>query len=169
MSIIERNFHKPAHKMPTAPKPVLEVFQVPVFRVHHTKLEAYVKKVFGFEYDLLLGAGVTEGQCLEIDVDGKLPGGEWERRANELRLGTRTKSLVLILAVLAHDRYIQPGKYIIPTYKLPDPTTVYTELLRRTEDPAHPDCVKFKNTHKGDKVFQQRARVLDERVLEFKK
>lgn len=168
MSIINRESVKPPRRMPNNPKPVLQVTAVPVFRVHHTKLEAYVKTVFGFEFDFLMAAGITEGQCVELDVTGDLPSTEWERRANDLRDGRRTKAVVLIMAVLCNDGYIKPGRYTISTHPLADPTTVYTHLLQQTENPDDPKCVEYRASQKGNRVFHERAAILDARVREAK-
>lgn len=168
MSIINRDTVRKPHRMPTNPKPVLEVAQLPVFRVHHTKLEAYVEQVFGFEFDFLLAAGVTEGQCVDVDVTGALPSSEWERRAADLRAGRRTKAVVLILAVLCKDGYIKPGRYTISTHPLPDPTAIYTQLLYQTQDPDSAACRQFRERHRGDETFVQRAAILDTRVREIK-
>jgi len=168
--MIRREFKaKPPWRMPTNPKPVLEAFQCPIFRVHHTKLAAYIQQVFGFEFDFLIAMGVTEGQCVELAVDGKIPDGPWTQKAADLRIGRRSKSVQLILGVLAHDGYIQAGKYIISTHPLPDPTQIYTHLLERTANPDDVECVAFRQKHRGDKVFSERAAILDERVREFLK
>lgn len=108
---------KPPRKMPTNPKPTLEMLQMPVFRVHRNALESYITKVFGFEFDFCLAAGVTEGMCVEYAVDGVLPSVEWERRAGELRSGRRTREVRLILNTLAHDRYIPKGHYTVSTHR----------------------------------------------------
>lgn len=152
---------KPPRTMPTNPKPVLKVTQLPVFRVHYTVLEDYIRQVFGFEYDLLLASGITEGQCLDCDIKGELGSLALEQRAADLRLGNRTKSIILILTVLAHDGYIPVGRYIISTHPLPAPITVYTDLLHKTQDPQSPECQKFRKQHKQDKEFQRRANLLN--------
>ncbi len=170
MSIINREpARKPIRRMPTDPKPVLEVSQVPVFRVHFTKLEAYIQKVFGFEFDFLMAAGISEGPCVEFDVGVTIPTGAWERRANELREGRRTKATALILAVLCHDGYIKAGKYMIGTNPLPDATKLYTQLLTKFANPDAPECRIFRDKFKGDKTFIERAVILDAKVREYMK
>ena len=169
--MLDQNRPRPAKAprvMPNNPKPVLDVYRVPVFRVHQTKLEAYIHKVFGFEFDLLIAAGITEGQCIELEVNGNMPSTEWERRASDLRCGQRTKSVVLIMAVLCKDGYIPAGKYTISTHPLPDPTTVYTHLLQKTGNPQSDECVKYRKQHQNDNVFRERAAILDQRFKEAK-
>lgn len=159
---------KQPHKMPTDPKPSLEIFRFPFYRVHHKALEAYVQTVFGFEFDFLFAAGVTEGVGVEYTVDGRLDTIAWERRAAELRRGQRTRDVTLILNVLAHDGYIPRGKYTISTEKLPDPTNEYRAMLQRTGDPQAPECLRFKQRHKADQVFVGRAAILDKAFVEAK-
>jgi hypothetical protein len=152
--------------MPLNPKPSLELRHLPVFQVHYTKLEAFIKKVFGFDYDFLFAAGVTEGMGVEYRVTGKLPGDAWVRKAEELRRGRRSKEIILILAVLAHDGFIPAGQYLIITRKLPVPIDVYTDLINQTKNPQAPECLAFKAKHKGDVVFQKRASILDTFMME---
>lgn len=167
MSIINRPTPAKKHRpMPTNPKPVLEVIQVPVYRVHHTKLEAYIEQVFGFEFDFLMAVGITEGQCVEYTVTGDIPTTEWLRRADELRSGRRSRSATLILAVLCHDGYIRQGHYTVITHPLPDPTVAYTHLLYKTLDPDAPECQAFRERNRGNATFVQRAAILDAKVRE---
>ncbi|NUQ66544.1 MAG: hypothetical protein HUU20_29125, partial [Pirellulales bacterium] len=54
---MQRHFHRepPPVKTPTAgPRPVLEMTQLPIFRVHYRRLEEYVAKVYRMEgFDFL--------------------------------------------------------------------------------------------------------------------
>lgn len=115
--LIERDTaRKPKRKMPTGEnKPTLTVQQVPVFRVEYKEFERFVKAVFGFEFDFLFAAGLTNKTGAEYVVTGTLPTPAWEQKAAELRAGRRSRSVPLILAVLAHDQYIPIGRYIILT------------------------------------------------------
>lgn len=115
--LIERDTsRKPKRKMPTGEnKPKLAVQQVPVFRVDYKEFERFIQAVFGFEFDFLFAAGVTNKTGLEYNVTGSLPTPAWEQKAAELRQGRRTRSVPLLLAVLAHDQYIPNGRYTILT------------------------------------------------------
>ncbi len=115
--LIEREpTRKPKRKMPTGEnKPKLAMQQVPVFRVHYTDLEKFIHAVFGFEFDFLFAAGVTEKTGVEYIVTGSLPTPAWEQKATELRHGRRSRSVPLILAVLAHDQYMPIGRYTVLT------------------------------------------------------
>lgn len=153
---------KPQHRMPDANKPVLAMSRVPVFRVHYQVLEQYIQRVFGFEFDFLMATGAIEGVCPEYQVNGQLPSTEWQRRANELRGGRRTRDVMLILNTLACDKYIPTGKYTISTHALPDPVVLYKNLLEQTRDPQSAACSEFKQRYKDDSTFQQRAAVIDQ-------
>lgn len=156
---------KPVHKMPTDPKPVLEMKQLPVFRVHRSNLEKYVKTVFGFDYDFLHAAGVTEGIGVEYNVDGELPSPAYERQAADLRLGRRTRDPALILNVLARDGYIPKGRYTVATTALPVPIQAYRVALAMTGDPNSKACLDLKAKHRNDKNFVAQAKALDDAVL----
>lgn len=153
--------YKAPRKMPTNPKPVLEIYRVPVFRIHYKKFEAFVEKVFGFEFDFLVAVGITEGQCVEYRVEGKLPTTQYEQRAHDLRTGRKTKDVNLIMAVLAKDGYIPVGHYTVSTHPLPNDIVTYTDLVQRTHDTKSPECLAFKAARKGDAQFTQRAETLD--------
>lgn len=138
----------------------LQVRQLPFYRVHYLTLNAYVQSVFGFEFDFLFAAGVTENTLVDFEVSGLMLSDAWERKANDLRQCKRTKDTALILNVLAHDGYIQPGRYTISTRTLPDPTDVYRSLLQKTGNPLSPECMAFREKHKDNKVFMERATIL---------
>jgi hypothetical protein len=152
---------KPVRKMPDNPKPKLKLTTLAVFRVHHLDLESYIQTVFGFEFDFQIATGAGVGICPEYLVTGSLSTSEWQRRAQELRNGRRTRDVVLILNTLAHDGYIPKGRYTVNTKPLPPPITVYTELLQRTRDPQSAECVQMKADFAADPVFTERAATLD--------
>lgn len=165
---MNRSKPKPPHRMPIDPKPTLELFRLPYYRVHYKALEAYVKTVFGFDFDFLFAASTSQGIAVDYTVNGQLDSIAWERRAGDLRRGQRTRDVVLILNVLAHDGYIPRGQYTISTRKLPDPTNEYRALLQRIGDPQAPECIRFKQQHKSDKTFVGRAAILDKTFAEAK-
>jgi len=168
--LIDRDFTpkpKPARQMPTDPKPVLEMVRLPVFRVHYLALNAFVEKVFGFEFDFMEVAGVTPNCGVDYRVQAVSGGFGWDRRASDLRRGKRSKDMGLIFDVLALDGYIPAGMYTVSTKLLPEPTAIYTAMLQGGRRPLDPECVAFKEKHKGDKVFTERAKVLDQAVLDF--
>lgn len=138
----------------------LQVRQLPFYRVHYRHLEEFVQAVFGYEFDYLFAAGVSEGVAVDYEVHGTMPTDAWERKAIDLRQCKRTKDTNLILNVLAHDGYIQPGRYTISTHKMPDPTQVYRNLLMKTGSPLAPECVTFREKYKDDKVFAERVAIL---------
>lgn len=129
---------------PNKNKATLDIYRVPVFRIHYQKLEAFIQQEYGFEFDFLLLSGVTEGICPEYAVTGKLDTVDWQRRAQDLRAGKRTRSTLLILNTLAHDGRIPRGHYTVSTHEQQTPADRYREILRRTGDTTHPDCVGFK-------------------------
>ncbi len=113
--LIQRDWPEKRHQMPKDPKPKLKALIVPVFRVRYRDLEAYIKQVFGFNFDLLFSTGSVNGLCLEYQLSGKSPQ-VTSRQANDLRCGQRSRNLPLILEVLVADGYIPAGKYIIDTH-----------------------------------------------------
>ena len=150
------------HKMPRDPKPVLPVRALPVFRVHFEDLEAYIKLVFGFDFEYLESTGTVAGQVAEYAVSGELPSVEWQRKADQVRAGRRTRELRVILAVLAADGYIAKGQYIVSTHRRPTPIEVYTHALQQTRSVDSDLCQQVKAKFAGDPVFMQRAKVLDD-------
>jgi len=114
--MIDRRARKPARKMPTGEnQPKLRMQAVPKFRVHCKDLDQFIQAVFGFEFDFLFAAGVTNNTGVEYTVTGELPTNSWLEKAEELRQGRRSRNVSLILAVLAHDKYIPFGYYTIIT------------------------------------------------------
>lgn len=149
------------------PKPVLEMERVPHFRVFYGTLERYIETVFRLkDFDFFIATGCKPGECPEYVVDGKLPSVTWVQRANELRTGKRTRSIPLILAVLAADKYIPTGLYVINTHMPPDPVGVYTLILEQTRNPLHPDAIAYKEKHRGNETFMTRAAILEQTLLE---
>jgi hypothetical protein len=157
---------KPVWRMPTDPKPVLKASLIPVFRVHYEDVEAYIKLVFGFEYDLLMATGCKGGAIPEFHVTGHLENDAHRRQAMSLRNGQRVKSLALILNVLAADEYIRRGKYIVDTRGKPEPTQAYRNLLEAGFAPDSRECMAFKTEHGQNMTFMERAVILDAAALE---
>jgi hypothetical protein len=62
-----RHFHRermPAKTPAAGPKPVLEMVQLPIFRVHYRRLEEYLAQVYRMEgFDFLLASGAALGWC----------------------------------------------------------------------------------------------------------
>ncbi len=135
-----------------ANKPVLELFRVPVFRVHYKTLETYIENVFGFEFDFLMAAGVVEGLGVDYQITGKFSSMTWENKADLLRRGQRNRNVALILNTLACDGFIPKGQYTISTHPLPDPIDVYKTLLERTRSPLNPACIQFFEAQKDPGV-----------------
>ena len=88
------------------------------------------------------------------------------KQVRDLRLGQRTRNLVLIINLLVADGYIPAGKYIIDTHKRPDPTNVYHDLLLQTRDPLAVECLRFKEEHKGDLQLMDRVKLMDQAAVE---
>jgi hypothetical protein len=111
---MQRHFHReqPPTKTPAAgPKPILEMVQLPIFRVHYRRLEEYLAKVYRMEgFDFLLASGAAPGLVPEYGVNAALPPSEdaW-RRADAIRAGRRTRDVPLILNVLCIDGFIPAG------------------------------------------------------------
>ncbi len=96
------------------PRPVLEMTQLPIFRVHYRRLEDYLAKVYRMEdFDFLLASGAAPGLVPEYAVNGALPpSDDARRRADAIRAGRRTCDVALVLNVLSLDGLIPAGKYI---------------------------------------------------------
>lgn len=152
--------------MQPSAKPSLPMTSVPVFRVYHTDLEAYVRRVYGFDYDFMFALCITGEVGVEVQVDGELPSLAWKRRADELRGGKRDKDVRLILNTLCADGFIPRGAYTITTKTPPINSSVYRELLLKTGDPNSPECLAMKRMHAGDQVFTERAAILDRSLVE---
>ena len=165
-----RHFHRertPAKTTAAGPRPVLEMMQLPIFRVHYRRLEEYLAKVYRMEgFDFLLASGAVPGLVPEYAVSPALPPAEDARqRADTIRAGRRTRDVALILNVLCLDGFIPPGKYIIDTRPEPSPIDQYRALLRRIGTPESEECRAFRRAHQGDKAFIRLAAEIDTQVL----
>jgi len=165
-----RHFHR--ERMPTKitaadPRPILEMTQLPIFRVHYRRLEEYLAKVYRMEgFDFLLASGAVPGLVPEYAVSPTLPPSEdARRRADAIRAGRRTRDVPLILNVLCMDGLIPAGKYIIDTRPEPPPIDQYRALLRRIGTPGSEECRAFRRAHQGDKEFIRLAAETDTQVL----
>jgi hypothetical protein len=164
------HFHraKPARPAPTGPKPMLDMVQLPIFRVQYRKLEAYFCRVFGWdEFDFLMAAGCAPGLIPEYIVTPDLPpSSDASRRADGLCNGRRTRDVPLILTVLCRDGYIPTGKYIVDTRPETPPIERYKALLRKTQTPESQECRAFRAAHRHDREFTQIAAEIDAQVLQ---
>jgi hypothetical protein len=160
---------KPAQLKPDQGRPTLEMIRVPVFRVHYQALERFISTVYrSREVDFLEAAGAVPGMVPEFDVTGKVPGGrDWDKRIDWIKSGGNVNRFgYLVLELLAFEKYIPPGKYIIDTKAAPDPTEVYKQLITTYLDPLHPQCLTFKDRHANDAQFTKRAALVDAAVME---
>jgi hypothetical protein len=165
-----RHFHRenaPAKAPATGPKPILEMVQLPIFRVHYRRLEEYLASVYQMEgFDFLLASGAAPGLVPEYAVSATLPAAEdARRRADAIRAGRRTRDVPLILNVLCLDGCIPAGKYIIDTRPEPSPIGQYRALLRQTGTPESKECRAFRHAHQGDKTFIRTAAEIDTQVI----
>jgi hypothetical protein len=164
--LIDRRPPKPVWFMPDNPRPKLKCALVPVFRVHVSDLDAYIEKVFGFDFDVLHATGCGPGACPEFLVTGTYENDGMKRQAMQLKTGQRTRSVKLILNTLAAEGYIHCGKYIVDTKPLIDVTEAYRSMLESGLAPDDERCMKFKEAHKGNRVFAERAVILDDAAYE---
>lgn len=164
-----QHFHrgKPPAPTPAGPKPKLDMVQLPIFRVHYRKLEAYLCQVFHFDgFDFLRASGACPGLVPEYMIGPNLPpSGDAQHRASAIRAGRRTHDVGLILTVLCADGYIPAGKYIIDTKPETPPLEQYKALLRRTRTPESEECRKFRAAHRHDKHFTRVVAEIDTQVL----
>lgn len=165
-----RHFYRermPAKTPAAGPRPVLEMTQLPIFRVHYRRLEEYLAKVYRMEgFDFLLASGAVPGLVPEYAVCPALPPAEdARRRADAIRAGRRTRDVPLILSVLCLDGLIPAGKYVIDTRPEPPPIDQYRALLRRTGTPESEECRAFRQARQGDKAFIRLAAEIDTQVL----
>ncbi len=165
-----RHFHheKTPAKAPAArPKPILEMVQLPVFRVHYRRLEEYLAKVYQMEgFDFLLASGAAPGLVPEYTVTPTLPSSDDAgRRAGAIRAGRRTHDVPLILSVLCLDGYIPAGKYFIDTRPKPAIIDQYRALLRQIGTPESEECRAFRHAHQGDKTFIRAVAGIDTQTL----
>lgn len=165
-----RHFHRertPAKTTAADPMPILQMTQLPIFRVHYRRLEEYLAKVYRMEgFDFLLASGAAPGLVPEYAVSPALPPAEdARRRADAIRAGRRTRDVPLILNVLCLDGFIPAGKYIIDTRPEKPPIENYQALLRKTGNPLSAECVAFRDAHRQDRVFTRVAAEIDTTVL----
>lgn len=152
-------------------KPVLEMQQLPVFRLHHSKLLPYLKKVYRTdEFDFLIAAGVTAGAVVEYNITGHVPKGrDWDYRVDQIRSGRRVNRYPdLVLNLLCREGFIPKGQYLIETKPLINAIDVYRRLLEQTKDADDERCVEFRLAHGGTPQFDERAAILDARVAEYR-
>lgn len=152
-------------------KPKLAVSRLPIYRVHYTVLEEYLARVYNMRgFDFCLATGAAPGLVPEYRVSAILPNG-WNapEQADRIRCGQRTKNVALILNVLCIDGFIPPGLYIIDTRQQTPVIDVYRTLLEETRDPLDPRCIEYRNRHRDDHDFNQKAAILDAALLKWLK
>lgn len=97
---------------------------VPVIEIHHTDLEAIIKRAYGFRVSVEMAAKqpreIGIGYRVEelgYYVDGTLLASNpaWKDRAAAVRSGHRTGDIHLLLNVLAVDGFIHRGRWIVRT------------------------------------------------------
>ncbi len=153
------------------PKPKLPMRQLPIYRVHYQDLEAFLERVYRMrEFKFLMATGGVNGLTYEYDVKPELPPA-WNtgRRADQIRLGNITRDVPLILAVLCVDGFIPPGRYIIDTRLQTVPIDAYRQLIQKTGDILHPDCIRFRQAHANDPTFTRQANLVDQAVITWQK
>jgi len=165
-----RHFHReriPAKITAAGPRPILEMTQLPIFRVRYRRLEEYLAKVYRMEgFDFLVASGTAPGLVPEYAVSPTLPLCEdAQRRADAIRAGRRTRDVPLILNVLCLDGLIPTGKYIIDTRPEKPPIEHYKALLRKTGNPLSAECITFRDAHRQDRAFTLVAAEVDTAVL----
>lgn len=170
--IRRRHHQKPLRPVPKweGPKPTLRTVRIPVCRVHFEDLQEYLLKVFKMDIDIMQVLGLTHGMFPEYTVTGQMPQASNARQqADNVRRGMRCRNLSLILNVLCCDGFIPAGRYILDTTAGVSLIDQYRELVQRTEDPLHTECVKFKSKHRKDRVFMEQAVLMDKAVIKFNK
>lgn len=110
---------------------------IPVIEIHHTDLEAIIKKAYrfdiSFEYATRQPKNIGIGYRVEemgYYVDGRLIDSTpaWKARATNVRKGRRTGNIDLLLNVLAADGFIPRGRWIILTG--PKPKEVFADTQK---------------------------------------
>jgi hypothetical protein len=151
------------------PKPRLPMVQLAIYRVRHSALEQYLSQVFRMEdFDFCLAAGLKHGECPEYIVGNTLPMTHGiQAQARRIRSGRRSQNILLILTMLCADDYIPAGKYIIDTHEEVNAAEKYRALLQKTRNPLDPKCAEFRERHKSDRVFRERAAIMDRAVTEM--
>jgi len=152
------------------PQKSLPIAYIPPFhRVHYRALEAYLAQVYRLAgFNVLKAAGAVHGLYPEYLVQGVIPR-DLQAQAGRIRTGARCSDLGLILTVLCADGHIPAGQYVIDTQREPGPLEAYKTLLQRTLDPLDPECVHFKEKHRGNSHFRKRTRIIDRSLVEWLK
>jgi hypothetical protein len=138
-------------------------------RVHYKDLQEYLALVYkmrGYDIRQVTGAGIH--MTPEFIVTGSLPDTPniWQQVDN-IRRGKGGRHLSLILNLLCKDGFILAGKYVIDMSPGPDPSDFYRDALHRTGDPLSVECLKIKETNKGDQDFVKRVAMLDKKVAGY--
>ena len=164
-----RHFHRekaPATPPAAGPRPVLEMVQLPIFRVHYRRLEEYLAKVYRMEdFDFLRATGAGPGLVPEYAVSPALrrarrrpPGRRDPRRPADPERESDPQRAVhgwLHPARQVHHRH--PAR---ADDHRPVPRSVAADRdagIRRV--PYLPAC------HQGDKTFIRTAAEIDTQVL----
>jgi hypothetical protein len=100
----------PAKALAAGPRPVLEVTQLPIIRVHYRRLEEYLARAYQMEgFDFLLASGVAPGLVPEYAVRATFPPPEdARRRADAIRAGRRTRDVPPIRTIVRIERVDAP-------------------------------------------------------------
>lgn len=156
------------------PQKSLPIAYIPPFhRVHYRALETYLARVYRLNsFNVLKAAGAVHGLYPEYLIQETVPP-SLRALAIHIRTGTRTgarcNDLGLILTVLCADGHIPAGRYVIDTQREPGPLETYKTLLQRTLDPLDPECVRFKEKHRGNSRFRKKTRIIDRSLVEWLK
>jgi hypothetical protein len=173
--LIHRAHHcqpKPLWKWPDdKPKPKLPAVHLPHYRVRSEAISKYLALVYKMrDFDFCRATGCVPGIVPEYRVTGELPP-SWDspRKAERIRNGQRTSDVALILNVLCLDGFIPAGLYVIDTKPETPRIDIYRVLLKKHRDPSHAECTAFRDKHKNEPDFMEKAATLDNAVLEWLK
>jgi len=169
--MLHRNQYQLPKPVPVwkGPKPKLPMFVTPICRVHFRDLQEYLATVYKMVgYDIQRMTGASADMTPEFNVTGTLPDTPniWQQ-IDRIRRGHKGRNLRLIMELLCKDGFIPAGKYIIDMTPGPVPLDVYRDALYRTGDPLDVECMRIKETNKGDRDFVKQAAMLDEKVTEY--
>jgi len=151
------------------PKPKLSMEVSLTCRVHFKDLQDYLFLVYKLRgYDIQQAVGAGRLMTPEFIVTGDMPNTPnlWQQIDN-IRRGRSERNLGLILNLLCKDGFIPKGKYVIDMTPGPSPLDSYRDALHKTSDPLSVECLKIKETNKGDRDFVKAAAMLDKRVAEY--
>jgi hypothetical protein len=153
---------------PTGPKPILPMVQLPIYRVRCKDFEKHLAKVYRFDdFDFCLATGFKHGECPEYVVQANIGVGyDIQLQARRIRSGRRSRNIPLIFNILCLDGYIPAGKYIIDTHEEVPPLDQYRALLQKTRNPSDRECIAFRERHRSNKTFRERAALMDKAVTE---